>query len=148
MNGRESYTIPSTEFDEIPDRIYSDLKHVQHYITWGKHTHLHQASQDILRKIRYDLWALVRSELPLRKQIHLENAAGHTSQIVRILSILRHLNRGHIVKFMSTSPRPKSKPPGNRAITSRLASTSFLGLASSLIRSPALGAGWASILEI
>jgi hypothetical protein len=77
-----------------------------------------------------------------------KNAAGRTSQIVRILSILRHLNRGHIVKLISTSPRPKSKPPGNRAMTSRLASPSFLGLASSLMRSPALGAGWANILEI
>ena len=52
------------------------------------------------------------------------------------------------MKLMSTRPLPKSSPPGNRAMTSRLESPSFLGLASSLIISPARGAGCARILEI
>jgi hypothetical protein len=62
--------------------------------------------------------------------------------MVRILSMFKHLNRGHIVKLISTKPRPKSSPPGKRAMTSKLESVlSLLELASNFISSPARGAG-------
>lgn len=85
-----------------------------------------------------------------------------TSQIVNTLSIFKHLNNGHMVKLMSTNPLPKSRPPGNLAITSRLVSSILVlpdapaderparGVreASSLMSSPARGAGCARIFEI
>lgn len=85
-----------------------------------------------------------------------------TSHTVNTLSIFKHLNSGHMVKLISTNPLPKSRPPGNRAMTSRLVSSLLLlpeapeearpvsgaREASSLMSSPARGAGCARILEI
>ena len=72
-----------------------------------------------------------------------------TSQIVRMLSIFRHLNKGHIVKLISTNPLPKSNPPGNLATTSRLVSApSLLAEASNRMISPGRGAGNERIFEI
>ena len=42
--------------------------------------------------------------------------------MVKMLSIFKHLNSGHMVKLTSTKPRPKSSPPGKRATTSKLVS--------------------------
>jgi len=88
----------------------------------------------------------------------------HTSQMVKILSMFKHWNSGHIVNWVrgrsllplneqeisgrtltSTSPRPKSNPPGKRQTTSMLSPPIP---ASSLIISPARGAGYSRILDI
>lgn len=69
------------------------------------------------------------------------------SQMVRMFSRLRQVNSGHIWKLTSRRPFPKSSPPGMRQIISRLPSAS-LGLASSLITSPDLGAPKERILAI
>jgi len=158
MYCRQRDTIPTTEFNEILDRRHSNLRYPEKGESVRdalQKINAPQAWKDSEKGIEFSLLVPEQSAQSV-SSIASWYDTTITSQTVSMLSMFRALNNGHMVKLISTSPRPKSSPPGKRAITSRLVSgppalaeSDFIvAEASSLMRSPARGAGCERIFEI
>lgn len=132
---RKSDPAPSAELDEVLDSVHGNAKD-------GR---MPREEQNSARGCESDLWCT------LSICIGAHGVRIRTSQMVRMLSMFKHLKSGHMVKFTSTRPRPKSSPPGKRATTSKLVSEpepEDAADASRRTSSPGRGAGCDSILLI
>lgn len=132
---------PSSELDEVLDSVYGNAKD-----RW-----VPREEQNPARRCEGDLRRTWRISVKISICTGVDDTRARTSQMVRMLSMFKHLNSGHIVKFTSTRPRPKSSPPGKRATTSKLVSEAEPedeAEASRRTSSPGRGAGCDRILLI